>query len=202
MTNHIDRPAWRRRARALAGGMTLLFLLAMPAGAAESVPSPTMQEILIKTSILTLNDAIVTGNFAVLHAKVAKPFREEFAPDQMKTAFASFAEQNIDLSAISAATPVATEPAQIDDRGALLLRGRFDVGRSRLAYELHFLPSEGEWKAIKLHVNINPANETGTGAIRAPGQTAVPGRAPAASREPTKAPVLPLVPERQAGLSR
>src|SRR4051812_31524750 len=69
MTNHIDRPAWRRRARALAGGMTLLFLLAMPAGPAETVPSPTMQEILIKTSILTLNDAIVTGNFTVLHTK-------------------------------------------------------------------------------------------------------------------------------------
>jgi hypothetical protein len=190
MTNHIDRPAWRRRARALAGGMTLLFLLAVPAGAAESVPSPTMQEILIKTSILTLNDAIVTGNFTVLHTKVAKPFREEFRPDQMKQAFASFAEQNLDLSAISAATPVATAPAQIDDRGALLLRGRFDVGRSRLAYELHFLPSEGEWKAIKLHVNVKPANEA-----------TIPGRAPATAREPAQAPVT-HVDERQAGLSR
>ena len=202
MTTHIKREGWRRHARALAGAMTAFFLLAMPAGAAETVPSPTMQEILIKTSILTLSDAIVTGNFTVLHAKVAKPFREEFGPEQMKQAFESFAEQKIDMSAISAATPVATEPAQIDDRGALLLRGRFDVGRSRLAYELHFLPSEGEWKAIKLHVNVKPVNETGMGAIlRAPDQTIVPGRAPAASREPTQTPGPP-VPERHAGLSR
>jgi hypothetical protein len=201
MTKHIDRRAWRRRARALAGGMTLLFLHAMPARAAETVPSPTMQEILIKTSILTLNDAIVTGNFTVLHAKAAKVLREEFGPERIKQAFASFAEQKIDMSAISTATPVATEPAQIDDRGALLLRGRFDVGSSRLAYELHFLPSEGEWKAIKLHVNLQPVNETDTGAIRrAPDQSAAPGRAPAAAREPAQAPG-PHVPERHAGLS-
>jgi len=202
MINHIDRPAWRRRARALAGGMALLFLLAMPAGAANTVPSATMQEILIKTSILTLNDAIVTGNFAVLHTKLAKPAREEFGPDYIKQVFASFAEQKIDMSAISAVPPVATDAAQIDDRGALLLRGRFDVGSSRLVYELHFLPSEGEWKPIKLHVTINPVDETGAGATRrAPDPTAVPGRAPAVSGEPAQAPG-PYVLERHAGLSR
>jgi hypothetical protein len=202
MTKHTDRPAWRRRARALAGGMALLFLHAMPARAADTVPSATMQEILIKTSILTLNDAIVTGNFTVVHAKAAKVLREELGPDRIKQAFESFAEQKIDMSAISAATPVATAPAQIDDRGALLLRGRFDVGRSRLAYELHFLPSEGEWKPIKLHVSVNPLNETSTGGnVRVPDRTTVPGRAPAASREPAQVPG-PQVPERHAGLSR
>ena len=31
-----------------------------------------MQEILIKTALLTLNDANVTGNYTVLHAKLSK----------------------------------------------------------------------------------------------------------------------------------
>ena len=161
MTNHIDRQAWRRRVRSLAGAMAVLVLLAMPAGAANTVPSPTAQEILIKTSILTLNDAIVSGNFAVLHAKLAKPAREEFGPDYIKQVFASFAEQKIDMSAISAAAPIASDAAQIDDRGALLLRGRFDVGRGRLVYELHFLPSEGDWKPINLNISVKPTDTTG-----------------------------------------
>jgi len=155
MTTHINREAFRRHARALAGAIAGAVLLAMPAAASEKVPTPTAQEILIKTSILTLNDAILSGNFAVLHAKLAKPFREQFDPDRLKQAFQSFAEKKIDMAAVAAASPVVTDDAQIDDRGALLLRGRFDVDRSRLVYEFDFLPSEGEWKPINLHVSVN-----------------------------------------------
>ena len=159
--DHINMPARRRHALALAGAIAVALLLAMPAGAADRVPSPTAQEILIKTSLLTLNDAIVSGNYTVLHAKLAKPFREQFDPDRLKQAFKSFADQKIDMAAVSAAPPVATDDARIDDRGALLLRGRFDVDRSRLVYELDFLPSEGEWKPIGLHVSVKPVKTTG-----------------------------------------
>ena len=156
MTTHIDRRAWRRRAHALPAAFALALLLGMPAGAVETVPSATTQEVLIKTSLLTLNDAIVSGNFTVLHAKLARPFRNQVGPDRVKEAFQSFVDQKIDMAAISAAPPVATEDAQIDDRGALLLRGRFDLDRSRVPYALDFYPSDGEWKPIRLNVNVKP----------------------------------------------
>jgi hypothetical protein len=159
--DHINMPARRRHALALAGAIAVALLLAIPAEATETVPSPTAQEILIKTSLLTLNDAIVSGNYTVLHAKLAKPFREQFAPDRLKQAFQNFADKKIDMAAISAVPPVATDDARIDDRGALLLHGRFDVDRSRLVYELEFLPSEGEWKPLGLHVSVKPVHMTG-----------------------------------------
>jgi hypothetical protein len=161
MTTHINREPRRRHMRALAGAIAAAFLLGMPAGAAETVPSPTTQEVLIKTSLLTLNDAIVSGNFTVPHARLAKPFREQFEPSDLKRAFKSFADQKIDMAVISAAAPVATDDAQIDNRGALLLRGRFDVGRSRVSYKLDFLPSEGEWKPIGLNVDLNTLDASG-----------------------------------------
>lgn len=161
MHDHINSEALRRHARALAGAIAIALLLGMPAGATDRIPSPTTQEVLIKTSLLTLNDAIVSGNYTVLHAKLAKPFREQFDPDRLKQAFKSFADQKIDMAAISAAPPVVTDDARIDDRGALLLRGRFDVDRSRLGYELDFLPSEGEWKPLGLHVSVKPVPVTG-----------------------------------------
>jgi len=161
MTTPINREASRRHALALAGALAATFLLGLPAGAVETVPSSAAQEILIKTSLLTLNDAIVSGNYTVLHSKLAKPFREQFDPDRLKQAFKSFADQKIDMAAISAAPPVASGDAQIDDRGALLLRGRFDVGRNRLLYELDFLLSEGEWKPLGLHVNFKPVTASG-----------------------------------------
>jgi hypothetical protein len=76
MTKHINRAARRRHALALAGALAATFLLGLQARAADTVPSSTAQEILIKTSLLSLNDAITSGNFTVLHTKLAKPFRE------------------------------------------------------------------------------------------------------------------------------
>lgn len=145
--------------RLLAGTLTAALLLGASAYANDRVPSAMDQEILIKTSLLTLNDAIISGNYTVLHAKLAKPFREQFDPNRLKQAFKSFADQKIDMAAIAARQPIAAGDAQIDNRGALLLRGRFDAGRSRVVYALDFLPSEGAWKPVSLQVDVKPATD-------------------------------------------
>jgi len=141
----------------LAGAMTGALLLALPAQAQVKVPNALAQEILIKTSLLTLNDANVTGNYAVLYAKLAKPFRDQFSPDRLKQSFRPFADRKIDWEIVAARPPIATREAQIDERGALLLRGYFDAGSSYVVYELDFVPSEQEWKPIKLNVNVKPS---------------------------------------------
>lgn len=135
------------------------LLLVIPAQAEDTVPSAFQQEILIKTTLLTLNDANVTANYTVLHAKLAKPFREQFTPDRLKQVFKAFVEQKANWGLIATKTPIATSEATIDKRGALILRGYFDTTPSRLIYELDFIPSEGEWKPIKLNVNAKPLKE-------------------------------------------
>jgi len=60
------------------------LLLLMPAHAQDKIPSATQQEILIKAALLTLNDANVTGNDTVLHAKLGKQFRDRITPDKLK----------------------------------------------------------------------------------------------------------------------
>jgi hypothetical protein len=135
------------------------LLLTAPAMAENKVPSPFLQEILIKTSLLTLNDANLTGNYTVLHAKLAKPFRDQFDPEKLKKAFKPFADQKADWGLIAAKPPVPTAEAVIDKRGALQLRGYFDTKPSRVNYELDFVPSEGEWKPIKLNVHVKPVEE-------------------------------------------
>ena len=73
------------------------FLLAGPARAESTVPSATLQEILIKTALLTLNDANLTGNYTVLHAKLAKVFRDQITPDGLQKGFKPFADQKVDF---------------------------------------------------------------------------------------------------------
>jgi hypothetical protein len=134
--------------------VTALIVATVPALAEDKVPNAFLQEILIKTSLLTLNDANITGNYTVLHAKLAKPFRDQFSPERLKQVFKPFADKKLDYGLIAAKPPVATQLAAIDKRGALLLRGYFDTRPSRLSYELDFLPSQGEWKPIKLNIDI------------------------------------------------
>ena len=75
----------------------------------------------------------------------------------MKGVFKDFVENKINFGLIAAKPPVATSELVIDKRGALILRGYFDTTPSRLIYELDFLPLDGEWKPIKLNVNLKPA---------------------------------------------
>lgn len=137
-----------------------VFLFA-PAHAENTVPPPMLQEILIKTTLLTFNDANLTGNYTVLHARLAKAFRDKVTPDGLKAAFKVFADQKADLGLISAMAPFVSSEAKINAaRGSLELRGSFATKPSRVTYELDFLPSEGEWKPALIDVRIRPPSAT------------------------------------------
>ncbi len=135
---------------ALLAGM----ILTESAALAQKVPDAFMQEVLVKTTLLTFNDANVTGNYAVLHAKLSKPFRDQFSPEQLAEAFKIFRDSRIDFDLLVAKPPVASEPARVNDNGVLMLYGYFDTVPSRVHYELEYIMSDGEWKPIRINVNL------------------------------------------------
>ena len=130
-------------------------LWAAPAHA-QKPPEPAQQEILIKTTLLSFNDANVTQNYTVLHSKLSKQFRDQFPPERLKEVFKPFVEQKIDIDLIAAKTPISDKAAEIDDRGVLSLNGHFDTKPSHVFYDLGYVMSDGEWKPIKINVNVKP----------------------------------------------
>ncbi|MBX9645687.1 MAG: hypothetical protein K2X57_01365 [Xanthobacteraceae bacterium] len=118
----------------------------------QMLPTPLIEEVMVKTSLLTFNDANLTGNYDVMHAKMAKTFRDRFGADTLRQAFKSFAGKHIDT--IAARPIVATSEARINANGALMLRGYFDTTPSRLTYELDYAISEGEWKLVNIDVKV------------------------------------------------
>jgi hypothetical protein len=140
--------------------------MAIPGLAVEQsplLPTPLVEEVMVKTSLLTFNDANLTGNYAVMHARMAKPFREKFSADTLKQAFKAFAGHHIDI--VAARPIVPTEEARIAGNGTLMLRGYFDTTPSRLSYELDFAASEGEWKLIRIDVKVKGPSTSDAGAI-------------------------------------
>jgi hypothetical protein len=140
--------------RVLAAIVVGWLILATPAQA-QKVPDATMQEMLIKSTLLTFNDANVTSNYTVLHAKMSKPFRDQFPPDRLKTAFKDFSDKHIDIALVAAKIPVPDMPASINDDGVLTLEGHFDTSPKKLKYILGYIISDGEWKPIRLKVDLD-----------------------------------------------
>jgi len=132
----------------------LFFYVSASAAWAQKVPGAELQEVLIKTSLLSFNDANVTGNYAVLHAKVSKPFRDQFPPDKLTEIFKEFRDKHIDFDIIAAKKPINAEEPKVSDNGVLSIKGYFDTTPSRVNYDLAFVLSDGEWKLIKIDVNL------------------------------------------------
>src|SRR6188508_2455335 len=107
--------------RCAAAGAFFFFAASSAAFAQAKVPSAELQEILIKASLLSFNDANVTGNYTVFHAKLSKPFRDQFPPEKLAATFKEFRDKRIDFDIIAAKRPVGTEEPKVDDRGVLSL---------------------------------------------------------------------------------
>lgn len=138
--------------------LAALALIGVMIGAApalaQKVPDAFTQEVIIKATLMTFNDANVTGNYAVLHAKLSKPFRDKYSPQQLADAFKVFRDNRIDFDLIVAKPPVESQPARVTDNGVLMLYGYFDTTPSRVFYELEYIMSDGEWKPIRINVQL------------------------------------------------
>jgi hypothetical protein len=67
--------------------LLVLIAVSLPPAYAAEVPSDNEQDVLIRTTLMTFNDANRAGNYAVLVAKASKPFQSQFSADQLSTAF-------------------------------------------------------------------------------------------------------------------
>jgi hypothetical protein len=133
--------------------VTALMLAASLAQAQNKVPSERALEALVKATLLSFNDANVTGNYEVFHAKLSKPFREQFPVERLARRFQEFNRKHIDFDIIAALKP-AYEPAPKVDDGTLLVKGYFPTEPLWLYFDLAFIPSDGEWKLISINVKV------------------------------------------------
>jgi hypothetical protein len=137
--------------------MVALLLAAPVTQAQNKLPTERGLEALVKSSLLSFNDANVTGNYTVFHAKLSKPFRQQFSPDRLKETFKEFAEKDIDIDIIAAMKPTYDPSPSIDAEGKLIVKGSFPTEPARVVFELDFIPSDAEWKLIRINIKTTRA---------------------------------------------
>ena len=134
--------------------VTALMLVASLAQAQNKVPSDRALEALVKATLLTFNDANVTGKYEVFHAKLSKPFREQFSVERLARRFQDFNKKHIDFDIIAALKPAYDPSPAVDGDGKLLVKGYFPTEPLRVYFNLEFIPSDGEWKLISINVKV------------------------------------------------
>ena len=125
------------------------------------VPDAEKIVLLLRSTLLTLNDAIQTGNFTVLRDRGAPGFRDANSAARLSQIFSDLASQAVDLSVVSVTSPQLTGPASIDEqKGMLHLKGYFPGQPMQINFEVLYQSVGGHRQLFGLSVNPSRAQPT------------------------------------------
>jgi hypothetical protein len=125
--------------------------------AAIPMPGPHVLLMLVRSTLIALNQANFTGNYAVLHALATPTLQERVSPVQLGIAFTELRERHLDLSAVLLISPELSEAPRLAPDGALRLAGIFKTAPEQIAFQTVFKPVGGIWRIDALAVQALPA---------------------------------------------
>jgi len=131
--------------------------------------------ILVRTTLLALDQANKTGNYTVLRDLGAPDFQANSAA-QLAEIFAQQRKDNVDLSGVAVIDPQLTLLPQIEGNGLMRMAGFFPSVPTQVNFELLYAPVGGRWRLFGLSVSFGQA---------AP---AAPQAPPPAAQQPPAAP--------------
>ncbi|RUZ70771.1 hypothetical protein EN947_29730 [Mesorhizobium sp. M7A.F.Ca.US.003.02.2.1] len=143
--------------------------------------------ILVRTSLLALDQANKTGNYTVLRDLGAPGFQANTAA-KLGEIFAPQRQQALDLGGVAVLEPQLTLLPQIEPSGMLHMAGFFPSVPMQVNFELLFAPHERQWKLFGISVTLSNSAPEAPAAEPAPAPTAAepPPEAPTPSVNPKK----------------
>lgn len=141
----------------------------LPAAAISGpvLPDANKTVLLVRVALLTLGDALRSGNFTVLRDVAAPGFREKNTAAALSQTFAGLMQSRIDLSAVAIMTPQLTAPPAINpENGLLSIEGVFPGEPVRIDFKLLFQAVDDRWRIFGL--SVSPVAVTSGAAAHAP----------------------------------
>lgn len=154
-----------------------------PSPASGVIPADADLVGLIRGSVAALNQANITGDYAVLRDLGSPGFREANSATTLAESFAGLRARAIDLAPAAVIDPRLYRPAAIDAQGYLRLTGYFPSAPEQVNFDLAYAFHDGAWRLFGIGVNTSvSAPEAAAPAPASPTPQANPadgGRAPA-----------------------
>jgi hypothetical protein len=111
--------------------------------------------MLIRTTLIALNQANATGNYSVLRDLAAPDFQQANTQARLADIFANIRNKNIDLSPTLFYTPQLVRPPRIEANGLLRLSGRIPTQPEQVNFDLAFQLVKNDWRLYGIAVDIS-----------------------------------------------
>jgi len=153
-----------RPARGLVWSLLVVAIAAMIAGPCHAQTRPAFQPkpanidrngvlILIRSSLLALDQANKTGNYTVLRDLGAPGFQVNSAA-RLGEIFAKLRGDKIDLSGVAVIDPQLSLMPQIEGDGLMHMTGFFPSVPSQVNFDLSYAPVNGQWRLFGISVGL------------------------------------------------
>jgi hypothetical protein len=156
-----------------------------PAVAAMAPPQPISIDrnsvlILLRTTLVALQQANQTGNYGVLYGLSAPGFQNVNSPERLAQIFAGLRSKGFDLSGVVVLEPQFTILPELYENGVMRMAGFFPSVPMQVYFDLQFVSVQGQWRLIAIAVNVGSpiSGPPATDARPASGQSAVAKTAP------------------------
>jgi hypothetical protein len=142
---------------------------------------PTVEQVLylIRSTLLTLNDANRSGNYSVLRDLAAPDFQVRNTAADLAQIFADLRRRNFDLFAVALVAPQLTAAPTIDANRMLRLTGIFPTRPRQINFDLTFQVVGGQWRLFGIAVatpEAAPPAQANQAADTAPAKPAPSGK--------------------------
>jgi hypothetical protein len=124
---------------------------------AQSIPGVEKLVSMVRNTLITLNDANITNNYAILFQLSSREAQGRATPELLSESFRSIREQGTDMSIISAAAPQFSELPTITPKGLLRLKGTFQSSPT-INFDLFFQKEDDQWKIFAIGLGVIPVD--------------------------------------------
>jgi len=167
------------------------------AGDAKPAPEPKPAQIdrngvliLIRSTLLALDQANKTGNYTVFRDLGAPGFQATNNPARLGDIFANLRRDKIDLSGVAVLEPQLTVLPEIESSGMMRMAGFFPSVPAQVKFELLYAPVDSQWRLFGVSVGLEGSGPTAPAPAPSPAAAEPLAAAPAAPA-PAKKPVKP-----------
>jgi hypothetical protein len=109
--------------------------------------------VLVRSTLLALDQANKTGNYTVLRDLGAPGFQSNSAA-RLGEIFAKLRNDNLDLSGVAVIDPQLNLLPQIEANGLMHMAGFFPSVPTQVNFDLAFAPVNGQWRLFGISVSI------------------------------------------------
>ncbi len=112
--------------------------------------------LLVRSTLLTLNDANQSGNYTVLRDLASREFQIRNTSADLALVFADMRRSNLSLFSVMLLSPQLSGTPDIDADGHLRISGYVPTSPQQVKFDLVFEASSRQWKLLSLNIATAP----------------------------------------------